>query len=161
MTRLTPVILILVFMVIPREIWGADFQRGQAAYNQGDYVTAFSEWEPLAANGNVRAQVNLGVMYDQGLGVIQSRLIAIKWYKLAAAQGNLGAQYNLAIIYKKGEGVPQSLVNAYMWFDISASLGFKFSVAQLEDVAVIMDESAIVEAKRLALECRVKNYQDC
>ena len=41
-----------------------DFQRGVEAYNKGDYATALKEWTPLADQGNVKAQYNLGLMYD-------------------------------------------------------------------------------------------------
>ncbi|MFP6744458.1 MAG: sel1 repeat family protein, partial [Alphaproteobacteria bacterium] len=46
----------------------AGFDAGWAAYQNGDFATALSEWKPLAANGDARAQFNIGVMYDQGKG---------------------------------------------------------------------------------------------
>jgi TPR repeat protein len=39
-----------------------------AAYHRGDYVTALRLWRPLADQGNVHAQFNLGVKYHQGQG---------------------------------------------------------------------------------------------
>ena len=43
--------------------WGADYQKGVAAYESGDFATALGEWRPLAEQGDARAQFNLGVMY--------------------------------------------------------------------------------------------------
>ncbi|GAB6068870.1 hypothetical protein JCM13664_21910 [Methylothermus subterraneus] len=49
----------------------AGFDEGLAAANRGDYATALKEWRPLAEQGDAVAQYNLGVMYDNGLGVPQ------------------------------------------------------------------------------------------
>ncbi len=37
------------------------------------------------------AQFNLGFCYDNGLGVMQDRQEALKWYRMAAEQGNENA----------------------------------------------------------------------
>lgn len=64
-----------------------DFDKGLAAARVGDYETALLEWRPLAAQGDADAQYNLGVMYDNGQGVIQDYAEAVNWYRLAAKQG--------------------------------------------------------------------------
>ena len=48
-----------------------DFKKGVEAYNKGDYATALKEWKPLAQGGYIDAQYNLGIMYDNGKGVLQ------------------------------------------------------------------------------------------
>ena len=45
--------------------WGADFKKGLAAYDSGDYATALREWTPLAEQGHADAQFYLGVMYSK------------------------------------------------------------------------------------------------
>ncbi|MDA9060739.1 sel1 repeat family protein, partial [Planktomarina temperata] len=82
-------------MTLSSPLVAQDFQKGFAAYNAGDYATALQEWKPLAEAGNVVAQYNLGVMYDNGYGVPQDYAEAVKWYRLAAEQGYDSAQYNL------------------------------------------------------------------
>src|SRR3954470_13266351 len=77
----------------------APMEDGQAAYDRGDYRTAQRLWQPLATEGNARAQNNLGVMYENGQGVAQNLNEALKWYRLAAEQGYAGAQNNLGLIY--------------------------------------------------------------
>jgi len=54
--------------------WSADFQKGLAAAQKGDFVTALREWEPLAEQGDADAQFNLGIMYANGQGVIQDNV---------------------------------------------------------------------------------------
>jgi hypothetical protein len=103
---------------------------GLAAYDRGDFATAMRLWRPLAEQGNVTAQYNLGVMYAKGRGVPQDDAEAVKWYRLAAEQGNVTAQYNLGVMYAKGRGVPQDYVQAYVWFDLAAS---RYSASEAED----------------------------
>jgi uncharacterized protein len=47
------------------------------------------KWYRLAAQqGNVGAQVLLGMMYSGGRGVAQDSREAAKWFRIAAQQGN-------------------------------------------------------------------------
>tara|TARA_R110002153_G_scaffold61234_2_gene165353 strand:+ start:293 stop:667 length:375 start_codon:yes stop_codon:yes gene_type:complete len=57
-----------------------DLDKGLAAAQAGDFVTALEEWRPLAEQGNARAQFNLGVMYSNGDGVPQNYAEAVRWY---------------------------------------------------------------------------------
>ena len=41
----------------------AGFNEGLAAYQRGDYETAFEEWLALANGGNADAQFNRGIRY--------------------------------------------------------------------------------------------------
>ncbi len=54
-----PILLIFLFG-IPAF---ADFQKGLDAANRGDFATAVKEWKPLAEQGNLKAQSELGTMY--------------------------------------------------------------------------------------------------
>jgi len=62
-----------------------------AAIKRRDYATALRLIRPLAEQGNANAQYNLGVFYDNGLGVPQDRVRAHMWLNLAAMQGRDGA----------------------------------------------------------------------
>ena len=94
----------------------ADFSDGVAAYNRGDYTTAFREFKPLAEQGFANAQNNLGVMYNRGDGVAQDYAEAVKWFRRAAEQGDASAQNNLGAMYNLGDGVPQDYAEAVKWF---------------------------------------------
>ena len=58
-----------------------------AAMKRHDYKTALRLIRPLAEQGDANAQYNLGVFYDNGLGVPQDRIRAYMWLNLAAMQG--------------------------------------------------------------------------
>jgi TPR repeat protein len=101
----------------------ADFQKGLTADQSGDFETALREWKRLAEQGNADAQFNLGVMYDNGTGVLQNYKTAAKWYELSAKQGNAVAQSNLGMMYENGQGVLQDYKTAVKWYELSAKQG--------------------------------------
>ena len=74
------------------------FEEALAAYNQGDYVTARRGFLGPAEQGNVLAQLGLGVIYDEGRGVRQDDAEAARWFRRAAEQGQAHAQNNLGLM---------------------------------------------------------------
>ena len=102
---------VLLSLVLAVQAW-AGFDEGVAASNRGDYATAVREWLPLAEQGYVNAQYNLGVMYVKGQGVPQDYVQAAMWYRRAAQQGKALAQNNLGVMYEHGQGVPQDYQQA-------------------------------------------------
>jgi uncharacterized protein len=101
----------------------AGYQDGMDAFERGDYETALEEFLPLAQQGSPQARYDLGVLYDNGYGVVQDYSEAAKWYRLAAEQGYARAQYNLAGMYRLGQGVPQSYGDALAWYRLAADQG--------------------------------------
>ncbi len=101
-----------------------DYEKGAAAYKEGNHATALNVFQPLAENKGflslfyskedvINAQFNLGVMYEIGQGVPQDDKTAVKWYRLAAEQGHAGAQSNLKILQEKiAEQQPSPTVTA-------------------------------------------------
>ncbi len=101
----------------------AGFNDGVAAYEAGDYKTAFNEWLPLAQANDPAAMRNIGHMYRRGLGVEQDYNKAMTWYKRAATLGFDRAQANVAGMYLAGEGVDQDYAQAASWFARAAQQG--------------------------------------
>jgi uncharacterized protein len=104
-------------------VYGDDFQDGVDAYERKDYKEAFRLWKPLAEQGYVLAQYNLGLMYDNGNGLPQDYKEAVKWYRLSAEQGYVRGQLNLGRMYAKGQGVPQDIKEALRLWKLSAEQG--------------------------------------
>jgi uncharacterized protein len=100
------------------------FEDATSAYERGDYETALRIVQPLARQGNARAQYNLGTMYLIGTGVAQDNAEAVNWFRKAAAQGNAGAQYNLGGMYLNGQGVPPDQAEAARWYRKAADQGY-------------------------------------
>ena len=74
-----------------------------------------------AQAGDPRAQYNVGVMYQSGIGVNTNMPLALQWYHKAAAQNEENAQYNLGVIYLQGIGVEKNQDTAIGWFEKSAA----------------------------------------
>jgi SPOR domain len=55
-----------------------NWEQGQAAYDDGDYNTAFNIWQVLAEQGDELSRFNLGVMYSRGEGTEKSSDKALK-----------------------------------------------------------------------------------
>ncbi len=96
------------------------FQRGIDAADHNDYAAALTTWEPLARDGHVAAQYNVGIMYERGLGVPRQPARAVRWYRLAAERGFAPAQVNLGLLSLAGEGVPKDATEAAAWFRAAA-----------------------------------------
>jgi TPR repeat protein len=74
-------------------------------------------WTKAAEQGNIHAQLWLGVFYEQGRdGVKHDYVQAFKWLSMAAKQGQPDAQVALGQIYENGESVPQDYELAAYWY---------------------------------------------
>ena len=93
------------------------------AFEAGDYAKAATLYIPLAKQGNAVAQFKLGVIYSQGLVVLQDYPEAIQWYLLSANQGYAPAQVKLGVMYAQGRGVNQDYKKAVLWFQSAADKG--------------------------------------
>ena len=99
------------------------YEDAVAAYEAGDYVTAYRLQLPLAEDGFAKAQVNLGIMYAYGRGVPQDDAEAVEWFRRAADQGDAFAQHNLGVFYQAGRGVLLDGTDAVRWFRKAADQG--------------------------------------
>ena len=163
MKNLTPTICLSLAVLLGSAgtSWGADYDKGLAAYQSGDFATALREWRPLAEQGDAVAQFLLGAMYDEGHGVPQDDKTAVKWYTLAAEQGFARAQFNLGVMYTNGLGIPLDNVYAHMWLNIAASNGDEDGGKLQDGVAKSMTPSEVEKAEKLASECIRKKYKGC
>ncbi len=69
----------------------ANYEAGLAAYEAKDYKAAFEDWHEVADTGDAEAELRLGKLSEEGLGVPQNYIEAHRWYNLAAAGGAPGA----------------------------------------------------------------------
>ena len=69
-----------------------------------------------AEQGFADAQNNLGLCYQDGVGVEQNDKEAVKWLKMAAEQGNVAAYYNLGQNYRLGKMVDKNLETAFGYY---------------------------------------------
>ena len=137
-----------------------DILKGFDAYNSGDYLEAFTEWEDLAATGDAIAQSSLGIMYHLGQGVSQDDFKAFDLLNRSARQGFAPAQMSLGHLYENGLGTRPDQARAFMWFSIAASSD-KSAKTLLELLKVKMVESEINAATTLYDQCLKSNLTKC
>ena len=100
-TQLLTGVVVPVLLAAGSAMAGA-YEDGVAAYQQQDYATALRLFQPLADQGDVAAEFNLGSMYAYGEGVPRNFAQAGKWFRQAADQGHAAAQFNLGAMYAEG-----------------------------------------------------------
>jgi len=120
--RLTSILTVFPLLLSPVS-WGAEIDKGQEAYNSGDYQTAIAEWQTPAEAGNAAGQFGMGLLYSNGFGVALDDAQALRWYQLAAEQNHADAQCNIAVMYANGWGVPQNDAEAFKWYSLAADQG--------------------------------------
>ena len=112
-----------------------DFEAGMQAYAKGDFAMAMKKWKPLAEDGNVSAQTNLGVMYYQGRGMDAPNYPeALRWYRIAAMQGYPDAQFNLGLAHMEGKGVARDFKEAVRWYSMAGENGYLQAQIMLADM---------------------------
>jgi len=80
-----------------------------------------------AEQGDVAAQVELGVVFDK----MQDYAQALIWYRKAAEQGNARAEFNLGLAYQNGEAVPKDMAQAIVLYRKAADHGDDFALLNL------------------------------
>lgn len=83
----------------------SQLDRGNAAFERGDFESAEAMWVPLAERGDARAQYNLAILNEKPRAGRQAdRDRAEAWYRAAAERGYLPAMTRLANLHRfRGE----------------------------------------------------------
>ncbi len=84
---------------------------------------ALSRLSELAhEKGDWRAQVNMGILYEEGTFVGQDERKALEYYLMAAENGSTGAMNNIGNFYLHGKGVAKDYDKAFEWYQKAADL---------------------------------------
>jgi hypothetical protein len=81
-------------------------------------------------------QIQIARMYEEGLGVEQDLMEAVRWYRLAAEQGDFPSQAKLGEMHdwnanRTGDGIGEDCAEAPWWFRLSAGQGDSISRANI------------------------------
>ena len=122
----------------------AGIDDGLAAYDRGDYATAYRELAPAAAGGEPMAQYNLARMYLAGEGVARDNAEGMRWLRKAAAAGIGLAQYQLGARHEWSVDVAQDYGEAARWYRMAADRGvpvaqFRLGLLYLNGLGVTRD----------------------
>ena len=143
-------------LVIPLQSLGAtsspELEYALAAYNQGDYLAALKKWKALAEQGDLVAQLNSGVIYQNGLGVTQDLSLAISCYEKAAEAGLAEAQYRLAMMLSNAFDLDEEEANDdeeyLMWLRMAC-----------EDIGIVEMRDLLLKANALEMSHPLSHLQ--
>ena len=82
-------------------------------------------YERAAKQNSAKAQIELGMIYANGLGVTRDYHAAKDWYTLAAQQGDAAGQFQLGYMYDQGYGVKQDFATAKYWYGQACDNGYQ------------------------------------
>ena len=116
---------------VKQETADAHFEAGLAAYQANDLPLAFQEFLAAAKKGHADSQYNMGIMYEQGIGVGKDDAEALAWYSKSAEQGNSEAQFNLGVLYENGRGTKIDFAKANEWYRKASVQGDAMAIGNL------------------------------
>lgn len=98
---------------------------------------------------NPGAQMELGLLYQEGQGVDRDPTKAVALYTRAAFSDDPAAQAELGILYEKGIGVTKDPVTAYAWFSLAADQHDDDGIRGMQRVSQVLSADQIDAAKKL------------
>jgi TPR repeat protein len=100
-------------------------ERAQAQSSDQDLAKqkVIATLKEMAAAGDMKSQVQIGLAYLTGDGVAKDDAEGVKWLRKAADQDNPVAERYLAEMYFKGRGVPADNTEAAKWLRMAAEQG--------------------------------------
>ena len=107
------------------------YQRGFQALEQQDYKRALYYLSFLAANGDARAQYNLGIMYRDGLGVKKDDVQSLAHFVEAAENGHMLGNYSVGLAFLAGKGSDVNAEAAIHYLKEAALLGHAISPIEI------------------------------
>jgi serine/threonine protein kinase len=119
------------------------FQTGYALYHQGQYQQALPHLQQAADAGNIRACLDLGVMYELGLGVEQDASEVAIWYDSVQQQeaellkqgnsGDAAGRFYVGRYYEFAAGAKKDPLKAKGWYQRAATQGHAEAQCSLGD----------------------------
>lgn len=95
----------------------ASTEAARLASDQPSPNAAIARIQRRAADGDAEAQVDLGTLHEAGIGVIEDKTEALRWYQRAGEQGNVYGQYFAGLaLGRGGKGLEKDVDAAAAWF---------------------------------------------
>lgn len=102
---------------------GVEYMDGKANVVQRDYDKARQYHMQAAMAGDRRSMMDIGTMYEYGLGTTADIKQAAAWYEHSANYGHAPAQYNFATLLETGDAGRKDDVEALKYYILAADQG--------------------------------------
>lgn len=112
MRRFQLVLFAYVLIILSACASSPSMEKGMEAFDSGEYGVAIRHLRPIAAKGNLDAQLALAVAYEQ----IFDHRSSVRWYTKAAEQDDAGACYRVGNAYALGLGAERDGAIAIDWW---------------------------------------------
>ena len=116
------IVALVIWRLIPLST-EQELAAANRAWRSGHFDEATRIWQPLADQGEPRAQALMGWSHEVGQGSEQDMGQAIRLYRQSAEAGDAFGQYRLAEVYLRGAGVTRDLREAFHWMELAARNG--------------------------------------
>ena len=121
---------------------------------EGRFEDAVNWFKQSAENGDVKALYNLGLRYEQGMGVKQDHEIARKYFLDAALLDDVDSQAKIGHMYWTGIGGEKNVIEAITWLRKAAEQGDATSAFWLALIYTGKDEGFRADNMKFAEWCR-------
>ncbi|MDL2269871.1 sel1 repeat family protein [Desulfosarcina sp. OttesenSCG-928-A07] len=113
------------FILLPASGWAASGTTDPVEPPRTVTPESFYLAMMMAAEKNdVDAMLNLGVLYEQGIGVPKNFTQALSWYEKSGNAGSADGNYRAGLCYETGLGTTANLSTAMKYFEKAAAKGF-------------------------------------
>lgn len=102
-----------------------------------DFEKAFYYFNRAAKNNYIKAQINLGQMYECGKHVAPNKEKALNWYMKAADKGDPIAQHACGMLHYEGINASPDLKAASMFLKKAADQDYEPSIAKINEMKKI------------------------
>lgn len=110
------------------------FDQATAAFDAGDYASAYTIWSQLADENDLAAMRNTAHLLRKGLGVEKDPGRALDLYTEAARKGLVLAMANVAEMHMTGEGTLKDPEEAARWYALAANGGLSIAMVRLAEM---------------------------
>ena len=123
------------------------FTLASSAWDRGRVKDAYRLFLAGANSGDESCQLNLGYLFDEGIGTRKNKTKAIYWYRKAYKHGNSAAATNMGILYRE----KKQNARAVQWF--RQAIALKDNDALYELGNHYRFGLGLRKNKRLAIQC--------
>lgn len=102
---------------------GVEYMDGKGNVVQRDYEKSRKYHLQAARAGDAKSMMDLGTIYENGLGVSADLIEGGRWYEWSAKYGYGVAQYNIATMLESGEAGRQDVIEAYKYYLLATAQG--------------------------------------
>ncbi|MBN1864420.1 MAG: sel1 repeat family protein [Victivallales bacterium] len=150
------VFFVLVSLVFPLSSFAQDNDRAgmeaMSLMGKGKTAEAMKIFEDLAAKGEAKAMVQIGICHYEGIGAEKDFTKAMDWFLKAFEKEDADAFVNLGVMHLKGQSVPVNKKIAYCIFLMTHMCGLGSESTQMRSNRLL---------RGLVEELSVEDIKDC